>query len=178
MEPDLTAAAMHDGWETAWRARLTDYSRYWIGVTEHVCFPWAEPDWSYWNEASGQVEDGWPLLPPELCLKHRPESSSPLPISVQQTGPGPVCARSDVLFGSAGEAVAVTHLESGRRFLLQGVAADMWTQLVELGDIEPAAAALMQRYDVAEHVILADLSEFAAELESLGLMHRSAPVAR
>ncbi len=64
-------------WRRKWRERLGE--RYWYGQPEPVCFAWNEPDRPFWNEATGEVEDGWRLLPPHLCLKTRAALGGPPP---------------------------------------------------------------------------------------------------
>lgn len=61
----------HESWSDRWRSREPDVKSWFLGQTEHVCFPWNEPDIAVWNPVLERVERAWRLVPPELCLKHR-----------------------------------------------------------------------------------------------------------
>ena len=52
-------------WQAGWQTRLPSVVRYWVGITEHVCFAWGEPDQLLWNHATEQVLYGWNIIPPE-----------------------------------------------------------------------------------------------------------------
>ena len=160
-----------DDWTETWTARLQEKHRYWVGATEYVCFPWAEPDWSYWNDVTGEVEDGWSVVPPELCLEHRGDREQrALPVYVQERGRGPFRPAPDVLYGMSEGAVAAVNMRNGRSFVLEGVAAAMWRGLLSHGDIDPAAAALAGEYDADHSAIRDDLVEFVNELVNADLI--------
>ena len=56
--------------------------RYWVGMPDHICFPWGEPDRSFWNPVTRRMEDCWRIVPPELCLKNRLRRGRPIPLHV------------------------------------------------------------------------------------------------
>ena len=60
--------------------------RYWVGMPDHICFPWGEPDRSFWNPVTRRMEDCWRIVPPERCLKNRLCSGRPIPLHVLQQG--------------------------------------------------------------------------------------------
>ncbi|HEX7001074.1 MAG TPA: hypothetical protein VF164_05200 [Trueperaceae bacterium] len=64
-------SAEHAAWTGRWRSREPNVKSWFVGQTEHVCFPWNEPDIAMWNPVLERVERAWRLMPPELCLKHR-----------------------------------------------------------------------------------------------------------
>lgn len=56
-------------------------SWYWSGHVEPLCFPWNEPDRTFWNPAAGRWELAWRIVPPELCPKNRPPAgAAPIPV--------------------------------------------------------------------------------------------------
>ena len=83
----------YPAWQERWHHRL-EGSRYWVGQVDHVCFAWNEPDRVIWNPVTQQVETGWRVVPPELCLKNAPYlDSSRLQVRVQDEVIGPLAAR-------------------------------------------------------------------------------------
>lgn len=177
----LSAQDLHDyGTERwgeeypAWRERqLTRLGkgRYWVGQTEHLCFPWNEPDRSVFNPATGKLEPGWRIVPPELCLKNRlPPGVEPIPVQVQPEGKGPLKPSERVVFGDLGDEIVVGDLESRKTFGLRDSAAEMWRAIVEYGNLEDAAGALTELYAVGEAILRADLRAFADDLLARGLL--------
>jgi hypothetical protein len=54
---------------------------YWSGHVEPLCFPWNEPDRTFWNPAAKRWELAWRIVPPELCPKNRPATGTvPIPV--------------------------------------------------------------------------------------------------
>lgn len=177
----LSAQDLHDygpeRWDedySTWREqRLAQMGegRYWVGQTEHVCFPWNEPDRSVFNSATGKLEPGWRIVPPELCLKNRlPPGVIPIPVQIQPEGKGPLKPSARVIFGDLEDEIVVGDLESRQTFGLRDSAAEMWRAIVEHGNLEDAAAALAGLYDVEEAILRADLRAFADDLLARGLL--------
>ena len=73
-------------WRERWSQREPG-AVFFVGQTEHVCFPWNEPDIAVWNPVLERIERAWRLVPPELCLKHR-AGSPPDPDIVIARGQG------------------------------------------------------------------------------------------
>ena len=161
-----------EAWRSNWTERL-ERPRYWVGVTEYVCFPWGEPDWSYWDEHAQQVQDGWSVMPPELCLEHRWSSDrARLPVQVQEPGRGPLQAGTHVIYGGHDDTVALVDTVTGRHFGLRGVGAAAWRAVLEQGDVDPAARSLATVYEADPTTVREDLAEFVEELLGVGLLQR------
>jgi Coenzyme PQQ synthesis protein D (PqqD) len=172
------APALHGEGYGVWRERqrdkLGDDAGYWVGLPDHLCFPWNEADVTFWNPVAEWFERGWSVVPPESCLKNRPAPGmEPIPVQVQPEGPGPLGPSPRVLFGEYGEDIVVGNMETKASFSLTGVAADMWKAVVEHGSLEAAVAALSNEYEVDEGVLRADLKGFVEDLLARDLLERS-----
>ena len=150
-----------------WRERLGE--RYWYGQPEPVCFAWNEPDRPFWNEATGQVEDGWRLLPPHLCLKTRAILGAPPP---EARGPREWQAPADVVTGEFDGLLWLCQTRTDQVFSLSGTGADLWRWLACWGSIETASRRLTETYGVDPETARRDALNFAAELEGSGLLER------
>jgi len=78
-------------WQELWLGRLEGY-RYWVGDLEFLCSAWAEPDHPVWNTNTQQVERGWRIVPPELCLKngsHHDSGGLMVPVQAEAAGSFP-----------------------------------------------------------------------------------------
>ena len=175
---DLTDYARQrqgDGY-TAWVDRWTARSNgldYWIGQPEQVCFAWNEPDVGIWNEVTNQVEPGWRLAPPELCLKNREAPAQEVVrVQVQPIGKGPLRPSARVLYAELEGQIVVGNSETGASFTLTDVAAEMWRSIVQYGRLEAVAASLSHTYEVDEAEIGKDLQGFANDLLERGLLEQ------
>jgi len=111
----------------SWLARARDSDDPWIGRSDHVCFPWNEPDVKVWNPALARVERGWPMIPAEMCLKHQSRTRSPaLTVQVQPAMYGRYQPAEDVVYGSFDGAVVIAALATARVTALEGRTAAMW----------------------------------------------------
>jgi hypothetical protein len=79
-----------------------------------------------------------------------------------------------VLFGEFEGQVAVGNLKTGESFILEGVGTDMWRAVVEYGNLEEAADALLKIYEVDAATLRADLREFVEDLLSQSLLENRA----
>ncbi len=151
------------GWRERWLQRSTD--AYWVGLTDHMCFPWSEPDVGIWNPETGKEEPGWRLVPPEVCLKNRPPpGQNPIRLQVQPLGPGPLRPAREVLFGELHDQVLVANVASQETFALTGVAADMWKALSTMGRLSEVLATISVKYDVDVNRLRSDLQQFVGDL--------------
>ena len=161
----------------SWRRRHLQRSGdrcYWVGLTDHICFAWNEPDFSLWNPVTEREEPGWRVLPPELCLKNRPApGAQPLPVQIQQEGTGPLKPSEDILYGILKEEVIIGNMETGISYSLEASAADMWQGLVRHGNIDDMVAELGQTYDTDETNLRADAEAFVSQLMAAGLLENS-----
>jgi len=166
------------GWDEArerWRERL-GASRVWLGDCERIAFPWNEPDRLVWNPEAREVELGWKLVPPDLCLKRgarQAEEAARPRIQVQPRGAGPWRPTPEVLFACRRGETLVHRLDTGELFRLPGTAHAMWWALVRGGDAAAALHLLLARYHVAEETLAADLARFLGTLEERGLFARA-----
>lgn len=149
-----------EAWRRRWRERRGDDVR-WIGRTEHLVFPWNEPDVAAWNDATGRIERGWSLVPPELCMKHRGRLASartgadPSTASVGQIQqmPEPAVGRelepgAGVVAGRLDDTVVVGATGWNRCIALEGVAATAWDAIARRGTAAAAVEAVTASYDV------------------------------
>jgi hypothetical protein len=162
-------------WKAQWRERHAD-KRYWIGRTEHLCFPWGEADTATWNPYHERVEQGLSVVPPEYSLKTRPgtgasQRQAPNSVQVQPTPAGPLRPATTVLFGEVGDHTIVANPEADVCVELGGTAASMWHALVEHGTIDDTTGALRQTYSVDAATLRADLVDFAEQLATNDLLH-------
>lgn len=157
--PDLLGADYPD-WSRRWRDR---FSGYWEGHTEHICFPWNEPDVAIWNPAAEQVERGWRVIPPHLCLKNRLGPASPR-LSVLPETSGPLRPTTSVIYGTVGDRLLLVDLDGKRVVDLDPVAADTWTAIVETGTMAGAVTRLQSVYDADPETLRSDVEALAAHL--------------
>jgi hypothetical protein len=144
---------------------------YWIGTTEALCFPWNEPDRTFWNPVTARQERAWKIVPPELCSKNRPPSGTvPLPLQLQPQGQGPLRPSDRVIFGELEGGIVLGDMDSGRGFSLEGIAADLWRALLVHGNPEGVVSALRAEYDVPIEVLREDARLFFKDLEIRGLV--------
>jgi len=160
--PDLYGDDYAD-WKARWASRDTG-PRYWIGVPDHLCFPWSEPDVGFWNPSTDSLTQGWRVAPPGHCLDRRDEDAS-VPIFVQESSPAESGDRAlspdpDVFYAEVGDRTIVAHASSETCFALEDPAADFWWALVKHGRIDDARNALQSRYDVDPAVLESDLRDF------------------
>jgi hypothetical protein len=164
----------HRTWQERWLDRM-DHQGYWVGQTEQVCFAWNEPDFGFWNPVTEREENGWRFVPPNLCLKNRSASAAhSVSVQFQPQGKGPLGPSSRVLFGEFEGQVVIADLKTGESFVLEGVGADMWRVVVEYGNLEAAADALLKIYDVDGATLRADLRAFVEDLLSESLLENYA----
>lgn len=152
-------------WRRRWQERLGE--RYWYGQPEPVCFAWNEPDRPFWNEATGQVEDGWRLLPPHLCLKTRAALGGPPP---EAPGTREWQAPDDLVSGEFDGVLWLCHTRTEQIFSLSGTGADLWRWLACWGSADFAARRLAATYGVDPETAQRETLAFASELEVAGLL--------
>lgn len=174
--------------EVAWRERWAERGvseTYWVGLPDHICFPWNEPDTGLWN---GTEEiPAWRVLSPDVCLKNRPGSEDALPVKVMGHGSGQEEGREsgsresgymvpapNVLAGSVGDTLILAERARGRSLRLTGSARAMWNVSTQVGSRRSAAKELAMRFGADEEGLHDDLVEFEAHLVEGGFLeHRS-----
>jgi hypothetical protein len=173
---DQAPETLGDGY-IAWKEQVLarmESDRYWIGQPENICFPWNEPDHNFWNPVTEEVESGWCIVPPHLCLKNRSRlRTHPIAVQVQPEGKAPLKPSARVIFADVGEQVIVGNQETGASFSLTGVAADLWRAIVQQGSLQGAIATLLQHYEVEAAALQADAQKFVNDLLHCGLLEQS-----
>lgn len=168
-----------EAWSARWRARTGEKAR-WIGLPEHVCFPWNEPDITVWNRTSGAEEAPWRVVPPEYCLKNRPLGVHGPATRVQEQGraPGPLQPGDSTLVAVLDDAdggVLAADWETGSACLFSGIAADAWQALLSEGSTDGAVQRLQGAWDVDSDRLRADVRSVLERALDLGLMKREVP---
>ena len=158
----------------AWRSRWSERnaaSVYMIGRFEHLTFPWAEPDLTFWDEYEQRERAGWRVAPPEACLKNRattPSGAARLQVQGQENGSLQLTAGS--FYGEIGGQVLVAQLESGRVISLDGVAADVWRSFLRAREPDAALDDLQAEYGVSREVLRDDAARLLEELAARGVL--------
>lgn len=178
--------AGYAAWVERWRARDAA-AGYWAGQTDHVCFPWNEPDITHWNDVTNREERGWRLVPPDLCMKHRqpadaagpaghgasppdPPRSPVVRVHVHEQGPGPLHPANDVLAAPFEETYLLASPRWSACLALEGVGATMWRALVRHGRIDLASADVASSTGADEAVVRADLDALVGALKERGAL--------
>ena len=175
---DLTDYARQTQGEgyAAWLDRWAERSKgldYWIGQPERICFAWNEPDVGFWNKVTREVDPGWRLAPPEICLKNRgSQAQEPSRVQMQPLGKGPLRPSAAVLYAELEGQIVVGNPETDESFTLTDTAAAMWRGIVELGSQEAVSASLSRTYNVDEAEIANDLQVFVNDLLERGLLEK------
>jgi hypothetical protein len=160
----------YPAWRETWM-RNSGENCYWVGRPEHICFPWSEPDTKVWNPVSKQVEVGWRIAPPGLCLKNRAAPGvNPGQIQIQPKAKGPLQPTPQVIFGELEGAVVVAHSGTGEAFSLEGSAADMWRSIIRLGDADTIIGDLQGIYEMDEATLKDDLTAFVNDLKRRSIL--------
>ncbi len=162
----------YSAWKARWLGRIEGDS-YWSGLLMHLCFVWNEPDSPVWNPVIRRVEDGWRIVPPELCLKNSSaHGSSGIQVQVQSVEPGPLGPPPNVFAYEDQGQILVGNLDTGEVVGLEGIAADIWRAVVIDGSREAAWQALLSDYDVDPATMEVDLDAFLQVLVSRGLLQK------
>ncbi len=155
----------YEAWKTRWKHREGGL-RYWTGITEHLCFPWGEPDYKFWNAEAETIDRAWTVAPPEQCLQTQfGASTSPgRAVQVQHSASGAIQVSPEVFYASFTDRVLIRGVESDECLELDGTAADFWTALVTSETVSEARASLQQKYDVEPECLASDLRLFVDTL--------------
>lgn len=164
----------YPAWQAQWHDRHPD-ERYWIGRTEHLCFPWGEVDTATWDAEQEEVVQGLSVVPPEHRLKrhsndeaHKVAADS---VQVQPEPAGPIRPVSSVFFGTVDDRTIVANPDVEVCVEFDGTAAAMWHALIEQGTVEDTLEALLDMYSVDRATLRADLLGFMEQLAANDLLH-------
>ncbi len=157
----------HERWLARWHQR-GDYL--WVGTTDHLVFPWNEPDIGLWNETEGRLKLAWRLIPPERCLKNRTFSAHEATLRHFVRAAGPIRQGQGVVDLPIGDELVVVDLAGSRTLTLTGTAAAMWISIMAEGTTAGAAAALAVAYEVDVVDLERDIDDFTDRLSGEGLI--------
>jgi hypothetical protein len=170
---DYASMYCQDDYEN-WYSRCQRHSSdeiYWMGIPEHICFAWNEPDIGIWNPIAKEREHGWHVVPQSFCLKNRIKYQQPiLTIQYQSKAKGVLKPDVDVLVGELANQIVVANIKTGTNISLRRVAADMWRAIINTVDLEAATKCLLRLYHVDEPILKADLYDFAAMMQKQGIL--------
>lgn len=156
-------------WRSRWETRQ-GHLFYWVGKTDHLCFPWSEPDVGIWNPVLEREDPGWRVVPPAFCLKNRVRFDAGATKLQVLRAPGPIRPAKGVLHARLGDGIVIARLGGGAAHRLTGVGAEMWESLRRHGTLKAARAHLGDLYDVPDQELAEDLSDFAESLRAQGLL--------
>jgi hypothetical protein len=158
-------------WEERWRERSGGRA-YWIGLPEHVCFPWNEPDITIWNAETESEEAPWRIVPPEFCLKNGPVVPGLVRLQEQPVCLGEIRPADATVFARFDDEVLAANLDSGRAFSFPGIAGEIWMALVGGASPSLVVDALATEYDVESTRLRADVDSVLQQAVGLGLLRR------
>jgi hypothetical protein len=162
----------YDGWQARWGGR--DVDGYWSGITEHVVFPWSEPDIAIWDPARSDMVHGWRIASPDVCLKNRlAYQANEDRLQVHDPTPRGFCPAPDVVYATFEESLVVVSLSSGRVTALDGSAPQLWQALADGDSLAEAAASVAPAIDLPADELNEALADFADDMVELGLMKRA-----
>ena len=150
-----------------WRRRslaMLSPPRYWIGMTDHVCFPWNEPERGLFDRDTDTVEPAWSLVRPA-----KQQRRTKVSIEVVPDGTGHLRPAAGVIFLDVDDGVLVATA-AHTTFMLRGAAATMWRALIATGDRTAILHEVVDRYDVDESVAARDCDALLTDLLRLGLI--------
>ena len=147
--------------------RSPDKSDYWTGLTEYLCFAWNEPNFVFFNQVTQKVEGYWTLFPHEICLKNGPPR---IPVTVRPDIRTEFRVSADVMTLQDDDAVTIDNLVTHDRYMVQGIAAEMWNILIECGTKEALLPKLLNEYDIDQVTLERDISDFIENLLSRGIL--------
>ena len=158
----------------AWHQRAWQRSgrqRYWVGHLPQLCFPWNEPDHNFWNPVTEELESGWFLLPPHLCIKNRPQAGQvTASVQLQPSPAGALHPGPEVIFGHWQGQLVVGNGATSQSVVLSEVAADFWQALITQATVDQAVQQLATSYDVEPATLQQDLTDFMASLLEQGFL--------
>jgi hypothetical protein len=143
----------------------------WRGVTEHICFPWTEPDRGIRLHGTSEFFTGFRLIPPELCLKNQVQSDrNRNRVKIVGNESGWIRTAGGVLWADIGEAVHLADTERGRSQTLDGTAAQFWIASFLFETRAEVTAHLSARYGIDEGRIFNDLDVFIGKMIDEGIL--------
>lgn len=144
-----------------------DQSDYWHGLTEYLCFAWTEPNFVFLNPVTQQVEGYWTIFPQEVCLKNGPAR---IPVHVLPDTRTEFRVSEDIVAVSDDDSVTIDNTATHNRFMMRGIAAEMWNVLMDRGTREALFFSFSREYDIDETTLRHDIADFIGDLVSRGIL--------
>lgn len=178
--------ADYQRWHQHW-TEVMGSNGYWVGQLDYLAFAWGEPQSKIWNPDTAEVDTGWNVVPPSLCLNRRavvrPDAAAD-PCGSPAARPrfqllshsgGFLRPAPRVLWAELDQAVAVARMPDAPSaavpcFQLAGSAADMWRAILQSRTRDQACALLLRQYDADPAVLRRDLDSFVSELQKTGIL--------
>ncbi len=171
---DLDSVALQDP-DTDHNARFLAHMKdaYSVARTEPLGFPWGEPDRMIWDPVEDRPTQAWSLVPPKRCFKNRTRPS--IPVQVMPPVKGPLRPGHDVVFGELEDHVVLLQLSRLETVTLNGVASDIWRNLVRHGDLATVIDELLRTYAVSDHKLQREATDFTDQLLDRGFLEWEEP---
>jgi hypothetical protein len=107
------------------------------------------------------------MFPTEICLK---SGSLRIPVFTLPDNEMEFGVSDDIVIIRDENDVIIDHLVTKERYLLKGMAVEMWDTLLRCGNQEMLFAQLHQEYDVDQVTLQYDVTEFIENLFSRGIL--------
>jgi hypothetical protein len=172
--PEMLGAE-YPSWKARWDERSTG-REYWTGWSEHLGFPWSEPDLALWNPVLQGEDVAWRVIPPEACLKNRFDQNALRAedpgrrLQIQPPAAGPIRVARRTFYGELGGEVVAANLDSRGVVRLSGVAGDIWRAVLAHGEVTPALGELERVYEVEPERLRTDAARLLDQLRERGLL--------
>lgn len=138
--------------------QMTAEDRYLNASVEHVAFPWTEPGLPVTVPFTGEVEDGWRLLPPHLVLGNW-SLLQILPQALRMKAD--IQSSSQVIWRLSAAGILLYEESDQRLFEISGLAAQIWK-----GCAGYQSREMMINWLLAQH-LAADVQEVAPIIDEL-----------
>ncbi|MCS3665203.1 PqqD family protein [Salinibacter ruber] len=155
----------YEAWKARWDRRETG-PRLWTGITEHLYFPWGEPDYGIWNSETEQTDRAWTVAPPDRSLEARfsGQRGSEGAVQIQRPASGAISVPPEVFYATFSDHVLIGATGSEECLELDGSAADFWMALVTCETISEAKVVLQRKYEIEPERLKSDLRAFVETL--------------
>ena len=156
-------------WKKVWMGRVPE--RYAAVLTDLVAFPWSEPEVRMWDDETGSVEAHWSLSPPQLCFRTRVAEPA-MEIQFADERPGIERLADAVVPIDTGDGVFLIDGWRREGVALHDTAAELWREWMS-SDEDVTVRRLLERYDVSEARLRADLARVLEGLRERGILTSS-----
>lgn len=159
--------ADYAAWRSRWDARA---DRDWIGIPDHVCFVWNEPEVALWNDESQAVERGWQLLPPSITRPEPEGETAVLAVQSHGEGSGHIRLAPRVALADLDAQVIVCDVDTGAAVRLTGLAADVARALLTCDNARGIVNAVATSSEFTPGVVAAQIEQVVQSLAAHDLL--------